>query len=500
MKKLSFLAMLFITIITMSTSCSEDEEPITKIEIKEGSVINVFKGDTMSLHINHYPSHLNAPLCTWSAEDNGLVTINPTTGQLIANNVGETYITANAKDFKLSAKSKIIIEQPVTVSNIKLDVETKSLKIGEQFSIGVSWYPENAVDKPSYSSLIWTSSDNKVATVQNGNVTAVSKGECSITVTDANKKFAARCQIIVKGPSITSVKLKESEINLTVGDKHQFEYTLTPIDADKRNIKETIWSISNESIASISKEGLLTTKFVGETEVTLLLKTTDGDFTASCKIIINAVPITGIKLSNPEVKIATGDQLQLEYSLTPSNADRHNIKQIEWKIANEAIATISNKGLVTGQSIGETLATVEILTDNGRFSANCKVNVCSHADFVTLAFGSSSIFNLNGYLQPGSKVSCILNNGSNKPVIAKSIQIIDGYTGAKGNVMQLGNVKVDPHSNVGYTITFRRAVYNPIFVWTIVIDGVEQIKAIQFENNSSSLKSDSDISYKELTY
>ncbi len=57
------------------------------------------------------------------------------------------------------------------------EAETLKLEIGKTHSVSVIYTPENATNR----ALTWTSSDTNVATVQNGVITAVKVGECTIT-------------------------------------------------------------------------------------------------------------------------------------------------------------------------------------------------------------------------------------------------------------------------------------------------------------------------------
>lgn len=72
----------------------------------------------------------------------------------------------------------------------------KNIKIGDTLQITVKVEPDNAYDK-----LIWTSSDEKVATVDvDGKVTAVGNGEATITVTTEDGKISDSVTITVKIP------------------------------------------------------------------------------------------------------------------------------------------------------------------------------------------------------------------------------------------------------------------------------------------------------------
>ena len=84
---------------------------------------------------------------------------------------------------------------PVAVTGVTLDKETLELTVGEGTAQLVATIaPEGATD----TRLVWLSSDEKVATVdENGVVTPVSEGEATITVVTVDGNFSDTCAVTV---------------------------------------------------------------------------------------------------------------------------------------------------------------------------------------------------------------------------------------------------------------------------------------------------------------
>ena len=83
---------------------------------------------------------------------------------------------------------------PVKVTGVKLNKSSKSLTIGDTFTLTATVKPNNATDK----SVTWSSSNTSVATVdENGVVTAVAEGTATITATASNG-VEASCTVTVK--------------------------------------------------------------------------------------------------------------------------------------------------------------------------------------------------------------------------------------------------------------------------------------------------------------
>jgi len=82
------------------------------------------------------------------------------------------------------------------------------------------------------------------------------------------------------------------------------------------------------------------------------------------------VAVTGVTLSPTKDTVAVGDTSQLTAIVTPSNATN---TAITWTSSNEAIATVSSTGLVTGIAAGK--ATITVTTLNIGKTATCLVAV-----------------------------------------------------------------------------------------------------------------------------
>lgn len=86
-------------------------------------------------------------------------------------------------------------DAPVDVESISLSTYSVELQVGQSKMPIVAMSPENASDK----SEIWESSDTNIAVVDGlGNITAVSEGSCTVTVTSAqNPSVSADVEVTV---------------------------------------------------------------------------------------------------------------------------------------------------------------------------------------------------------------------------------------------------------------------------------------------------------------
>ena len=88
-------------------------------------------------------------------------------------------------------------QQRIPMTGISLNTSSVSLFKGDSTTLSVSYSPSNTTDNKT---VTWSSSNTNVATVSNGKVTAVGKGEATITAQVGS--FKATCKITVNADVI----------------------------------------------------------------------------------------------------------------------------------------------------------------------------------------------------------------------------------------------------------------------------------------------------------
>lgn len=163
----------------------------------------------------------------------------------------------------------------------------------------------------------------------------------------------------------SSVSLKPETGTLTVGETLTLEATVSPQNATNKNVT---WKSGNEAVATV-KDGVVTAVSAGEATITVT--TEDGNFTATCEILVNnaIVAVTGVTVTPTDEELLIGETVQLTATVEPNEADNKNIT---WSSGNEAVATVED-GLVTAISVGEAIVTVT--TEDGSFTATCAITV-----------------------------------------------------------------------------------------------------------------------------
>ena len=165
----------------------------------------------------------------------------------------------------------------VEVESIKFDKATYELEEGDTMKLAVTVSPEGATDK----TISWKSSNETIATVNDGVVTAIKPGNATITATSlCTPAVTATCKIVVtkKYVSVTGIDLDKTKAEMAEGETLKLTATISPDDATDKTIT---WTSSNESVATV-KNGTVTA--VKEGKVIITAKA--GEMTATCEITV----------------------------------------------------------------------------------------------------------------------------------------------------------------------------------------------------------------------
>lgn len=152
-------------------------------------------GNTDTLEAKISPTNATDGRVTFTSSNNKIATVD-NNGKVTGISEGLATITATTIDGSKTATCSITVNKPIIkVKTVSLNKTTDSLTVGATNTITVTVNPTDATNKL----VKWTSSDNKIATVDdNGNVTGISKGIATISVTTVDGSKMALCTISVE--------------------------------------------------------------------------------------------------------------------------------------------------------------------------------------------------------------------------------------------------------------------------------------------------------------
>ena len=173
---------------------------LQKISLTRGALtLNV--GAMSSLSVNFFPFNTtDSKAVSWSSSNASVVSV--VNGRLTAKKVGTATITA--KVGIRVATCRVTVKAPLR--SISLNRSSAVLTAGKSTNLSVYYNPSNTTDSRN---VIWSSSNNAVATVNRGKVVAKKAGTATITAKVGTKK--AVCRVTVKAaPSSTGSSSKTS--------------------------------------------------------------------------------------------------------------------------------------------------------------------------------------------------------------------------------------------------------------------------------------------------
>ncbi|MFK7812560.1 MAG: Ig-like domain-containing protein [Maribacter sp.] len=338
---------------------------VTGVVLNPNSV-SLETGETSQLTVTISPSDANNLSVVWSSDNPNIATVD-TNGNVTAVSPGTASITVITVDGNFTATSLItVITAPISVTGVVLNPNSVSLEAGETSQLTATISPSDANNL----SVVWSSDNPNITTVDtNGNVTAVSPGTASITVTTIDGDFTATSLITVTTAPIrvTGVVLNPNSISLEAGSTSELTATVSPSNADNLLVS---WSSDNVSITTVDTNGIVTAISHGTANITVT--TEDGNYTATAAISVtaNPVPVTGVEVDPNSASLETGETLQLNATVTPSEADNHSIS---WSSSNTNVATVDSSGLITALTEGTT--TISAITEEGGYSATISISV-----------------------------------------------------------------------------------------------------------------------------
>ncbi len=161
---------------------------ITNIKLSIDNT-TIQKGSTNVIKIDITPEDATEQI-VWETSNPNIVSVD--NGNIIGVTSGVATITAKTLDGRVSDSIDITVYSKVT--SIILDKQNVTLLKGNKITVFANILPEDATNKE----IIWSSGDEKVASVTNGVITANGVGSTNITAKAKNEEIKAVCKVNVK--------------------------------------------------------------------------------------------------------------------------------------------------------------------------------------------------------------------------------------------------------------------------------------------------------------
>ena len=247
----------------------------------------------------------------WTSSDEEVITVDAT-GLITAVGAGEADVTASAKDVNISSTTHVKVV--ITPTGVEAPETLELVTNGENSkNLDAKMTPEDATEVK----LAYTSSDESVATVdENGLVTAVADGECTITT-----------YVVADAPATAETATQEAAAVVTDEEK-----TTEDENSEATTDSETVTVPDNlDSAFGVVPDGLSAT-----TKVTVTTK------------------VEGITLDKTEGILNVGNTVTITATVAPEEATN---SAVTWSSSDESVATVDETGKVTAVAAGNATIT-----------------------------------------------------------------------------------------------------------------------------------------------
>ena len=253
------------------------------------------------------------------------------------------------------------------VSSVSLDNAEIKVQKGTVAFLEATVLPENANNK----ALSWQSSDESVATVENGCISALKVGKTRITAKakDGSSKSDSCCVEVTNEIMVNHIYLDTSFLNMVVGEDKYIGSYVYPENAKNTSLK---WKSSKTSVATVNPDsGKITAVKAGVAIITATAADGSG-VKDKCEVTVsNPIKVKSIELSDSKLTLKCGESECLCATVKPSNATN---KAVKWSSSNAKVAIVNSKGRVTARLAGKAVITAKS-KDGSDVKGVCTVTV-----------------------------------------------------------------------------------------------------------------------------
>ena len=140
-----------------------------------------------------------------------------------------------------------------------------------------------------------------------------------------------------------SIEISQSEITVKTGQTARLSAVVRPWNSAKL---ELLWKSSDERVATVSEEGIVTALEVGSTEITVSYSGLSD--VCSVTVVSSTIPTESLTIDRTSLSIRNGNSTDLKATLLPENST----ESIQWSSSDENIVTVDYTGKTTAKNNG----------------------------------------------------------------------------------------------------------------------------------------------------
>ena len=246
----------------------------------------------------------------------------------------------------------------VSLEDVEVSPAACAIARGTTQQLSATGIYSDSSKKDLTGSVIWSSSDSKVATVSvAGLATAVAPG--SATITARSGKISGSSTITVTAATLVSIGVTPAKPSITKGSTQQLTATGIFTDSSKQDLSGSVtWSTSDSVVATVSAAGLATAAAPGSATITA----SSGSISGSTTLTVTAATLVSIEVTPAMSAVAKGSTQQFAATGIYSDSSKQDLtSSVTWSSSNTKVVTVSNAsgsaGLATANSAGAVTVT-----------------------------------------------------------------------------------------------------------------------------------------------
>ena len=319
---------------------------------KTSANLNVGQTDTLSV-VYDPADTTDDKTVTWTTSKESVVTVS--NGTVTAVGPGTATVTAKVGD--KTATCEYTVKAPLTSIELNNGENDVSLVKGQNKNISIKYNPENTTDSKA---VTWASSDETVATVDgNGKVKAIKAGTTTITATSTvSDRITDTVTLTVTEIPLNSITFEQADDTMLRWDDMQLTVIYSP--EDTTDDKVVTWESSDENIATVDENGLVTA--LKEGTVTITAKVPNSTILpAEKQITVEEKHLEDFDISNNKTELTVGDECEIDLTLNPE--DCTDIIDYYWDSSDEDVVSTNEDGIYTARKAGKATITVKLVTE-----------------------------------------------------------------------------------------------------------------------------------------
>jgi uncharacterized protein YjdB len=287
---------------------------------------------------------------TFSTSNSQVATVS-TSGLVTGIAAGTATITATSG---VASGTAVVSIAPDPVAAVDVTPTSTSITVGSLLQLVAT--PKNASGQPLAGRTVsWSSGSPSLASVSSsGMVTGLAPGNVVIVATVEGKQGSA--VVSVRSVPVATVTVTPSTAAISVGQT--VPLTATPRDASGNALSGRIvgWSSSDNAIATVSVNGVVTALAVGSATITASSEGQSGTAT----VTVGLVPVATVVVTTSQSTLTVGQTTTLVASPMDAAGQPLTGRTVTWTSGSPTVVSVSGAGVVTALAVGSAVITATV--------------------------------------------------------------------------------------------------------------------------------------------